>query len=137
MRVTPQPQLHEHTAGSKRPERPPSPRRVVRRMAAAAILGALVLSTVTADSAHGATEVVALAQTVKEVFDNIRNWLVGILAGLATVFLTVGGVRYLMASGNPGEVEKAKQAFKSAGWGYALAALAPLVVEILRGIVGA
>lgn len=37
----------------------------------------------------------------------------------------------------PGEVEKAKQSFKSAGFGYALAALAPLVVEILRGIVGA
>ncbi|AXB43674.1 pilin [Amycolatopsis albispora] len=106
-------------------------------MAAAALLGALVLSTATADSAQGATQVVALAQTVTEVFDNIRNWLVGILAGLATVFLTVGGVRYLMAGGDPGEVEKAKQAFKSAGWGYGLAALAPLVVEILRGIVGA
>jgi hypothetical protein len=70
------------------------------------------------------------------VFTNIRNWLVGILAGLATVFLTIGGVRYLMASGDPGEVEKAKQAFKSAGWGYGLAALAPVIVEILKGIVG-
>ncbi|UJW36383.1 pilin [Saccharothrix sp. AJ9571] len=106
-------------------------------MAAAAVLAAVVLSTATADSAQGATHVLALAQTVSEVFDNIRNWLVGILAGLATVFLTVGGVRYLMAGGDPGEVEKAKQAFKSAGWGYGLAALAPLVVEILRGIVGA
>ncbi|MBB5157418.1 hypothetical protein BJ970_004952 [Saccharopolyspora phatthalungensis] len=68
--------------------------------------------------------------------NNIRNWLMGILAGLATVFLTVGGVRYVMAGGEPGEVEKAKQAFKSAGIGYGLAALAPLVVTILRGIVG-
>jgi hypothetical protein len=81
--------------------------------------------------------VVALADSVSTVFTNIRNWLIGILAGLATVFLTVGGVRYLMASGDPGEVEKAKQAFRSAGWGYALAALAPLVVGILKGIVGA
>ena len=79
----------------------------------------------------------ALAGSVNDVFNNIRNWLVGILAGLATVFLTVGGVRYLMASGDPGEVEKAKQSFKSAGWGYGLAALAPLVVEILKQIVGA
>lgn len=83
------------------------------------------------------THVLALAASVNDVFNNIRNWLVGILAGLATVFLTVGGVRYLMASGDPGEVEKAKQAFKSAGWGYGLAALAPLVVEILKQIVGA
>lgn len=70
------------------------------------------------------------------MFTNIRNWLVGILASLATVFLTIGGVRYLMAGGDPGEVEKAKQAFKSAGWGYGLAALAPVIVEILKGIVG-
>ena len=34
------------------------------------------------------------------------------------------------------EVEKAKGAFKSAGLGYALAALAPLVVAIIRGILG-
>ncbi|KAA9159483.1 hypothetical protein FPZ12_020355 [Amycolatopsis acidicola] len=95
-----------------------------------------MLTVATAGSAQGSTQVLALAASIDQVFDNVRNWLVGILAGLATVFLTVGGVRYLMAGGDPGEVEKAKQAFKSAGWGYALAALAPLVVEILRGIVG-
>lgn len=77
-----------------------------------------------------------LAGDVGTVLDNIRNWIMGILAGLATVFLTIGGVRYVMASGDPGEVEKAKTCFKSAGWGYGLAALAPLVVEILKGIVG-
>ncbi|MGW6063160.1 pilin [Streptomyces sp. NPDC055189] len=81
--------------------------------------------------------VLALAKSVNEVLDNIRNWIMGVLAGLATVFLTVGGVRYVMAGGDPGEVEKAKTAFKSAGWGYGLAALAPLVVAILKGIVGA
>lgn len=84
-----------------------------------------------------AVEVVALAASVDEVLNNVRNWIMGILALLATVFLTVGGVRYVMAGGDPGEVEKAKSAFRSAGWGYGLAALAPLVVEILKGIVGA
>ncbi|MGW0891521.1 pilin [Saccharopolyspora sp. NPDC002578] len=83
------------------------------------------------------THVVALARTIDDVLNNIRDWLMGILALLATVFLTIGGVRYVLAAGDPGEIEKAKQAFKSAGFGYALAALAPLVVEILRGIVGA
>jgi hypothetical protein len=86
-----------------------------------------------ADPAH----VVALAASVGAVLDNIRNWIMGILAGLATVFLTVGGVRYVMAAGDPGEVEKAKTAFKSAAIGYGLAALAPLVVTVLKGIVGA
>ncbi|WP_413116195.1 pilin [Streptomyces sp. CY1] len=79
----------------------------------------------------------ALAKSINTVLDNLRNWIMGILAGLATLFLTVGGVRYILAAGDPGEVEKAKSSFKSAGYGYGLATLAPLVVEIFKGIVGA
>ncbi|MFF4257919.1 pilin [Streptomyces sp. NPDC001663] len=97
---------------------------------------ALCLVGATSASAVDAGSVLALAKSVNEVLDNIRNWIMGILAGLATVILSLGGVRYLMAGGDPGEVEKAKSAFKSAGWGYGLAALAPLVVAILKGIVG-
>ncbi|QIZ39866.1 hypothetical protein FDZ84_29110 [Saccharopolyspora sp. ASAGF58] len=82
------------------------------------------------------THVLALAPNLEVVLTNARNWIMGILALVATVFLTVGGLRYLMAGGNPGEVEKAKQAFKSAGIGFGLTALAPVVVEILRGILG-
>lgn len=120
-------------------ERRPSERAThfCRPASKVAIVLTAVLLVASADSAHAdTTQVLAFANSVSAVFDNIRNWLVGILAGLATVFLTVGGVRYLMASGDPSEVEKAKTAFKSAGWGYALAALAPLVVTILQGIVG-
>ncbi|MFF1679458.1 pilin [Streptomyces sp. NPDC058256] len=98
----------------------------------------LVVSLLNISSAFAADprQMLALAKSVNEVLNNIRNWIMGILAGLATVFLTIGGVRYVMAGGDPGEVEKAKTAFKSSGWGYGLAALAPLVVEILKGIVG-
>jgi hypothetical protein len=91
----------------------------------------------TASAAHADPMVVALAESLSDVLTNVRNWIMGILAALATVFLTVGGVRYVMGGGEPGEVEKAKTAFKSAGWGYGLAALAPVIVEILKGIVGA
>lgn len=83
------------------------------------------------------THVLALARTIDDVLGNIRNWIMGILALLATVFLTIGGVRYVIANGDPGEIQKAKQALTSAAFGYGLAALAPLVVEILKGIVGA
>ena len=83
------------------------------------------------------THVVALARTIDDVLGNIRNWIMGILALLATVFLTIGGVRHVIANGDPGEIQKAKQAFTSAAFGYGLAMLAPLVVEILKGIVGA
>ena len=70
------------------------------------------------------------------IIGNATGWLVGILAAVATLFLTVGGVRYVMAGGDPAEIEKAKGAFKSAALGYALAALAPIVVAILNGILG-
>ena len=57
------------------------------------------------------------------------------LPGLATLFLTIGGVRYLMAGGDPAEVEKAKTAVRSA-IGYGLAILAPGIVTILKSLVG-
>jgi hypothetical protein len=88
-------------------------------------------------TAHADTVVLAIAGSVDEVLTNIRNWLMGILAALATVFLTIGGVRRVFGGGDPGEQEKSKEAFKAAGIGYALAALAPLVVTVLKGIVGA
>ena len=79
----------------------------------------------------------ALVGSVGQVLDNIRNWIIGILAGLATVFLTIGGARYVMAGGDPAEVERARVALRSAAFGYALAALAPLIVQVLKSIVGA
>jgi hypothetical protein len=76
------------------------------------------------------------AASIGQVISNTTVWIVGILAGLATLFLTIGGVRYLMAGGDPAEVEKAKTAFKSAGIGYALAVLAPVVATVLKSLVG-
>jgi hypothetical protein len=103
-----------------------------------AVLGlSVVVLAAAASTSFADTVVLAVAGSVDEVLTNIRNWVVGILAGLATVFLTIGGVRYVMAGGDPGEVEKAKSAVKAAGIGYALAALAPLVVSVLKSLVGA
>jgi hypothetical protein len=76
------------------------------------------------------------ADSISQVLNNTTLWIVGILAGLATLMLTLGGVRYLLANGDPAEVEKAKTALKSAAIGYALAALAPVIVSILRSVVG-
>jgi hypothetical protein len=75
--------------------------------------------------------------TIPEVITNLTNTIVGLLAGLATLFLTFGGLRYLMAGGDPGEVESAKRALKAAAIGYGLAILAPVLVTVLKTIVGA
>jgi len=118
------------------PQRVPAGRRVRRVLAAGAVVG-LLLTTTAATMAAADPVVLAAATSVNQVLDNVRSWVVGILALLATVFLTIGGVRYILGSGDPGEIEKAKVAFRSACVGYALAVLAPLVVTVLQGIVGA
>ncbi|MGY1946199.1 pilin [Nocardia asiatica] len=81
--------------------------------------------------------VLAIASSLDQVLDNLRNWLIGILAALATVCLTVAGARYLIGGSDPAEVEKAKTAFRAACLGYALAMLAPVIVTVLKSIVGA
>ena len=113
--------------------------RAYLRCTFAVLAGVAVAVLVVPVSAAHAESVTVLAQvqSVDQVLTNIRNWLMGILAMLATVFLTVGGVRRVVGGGDPGEHEKAKDCFKAAAIGYGLAALAPLVVSVLKGIVGA
>ena len=79
----------------------------------------------------------AAASSLDEVINNLRDVLVGLLVGLATLFATIGGVRYMLAGGDPGEVEAAKKTLRYAAIGYSVAVLAPLLVKILQGLVGA
>ncbi|HEY7146969.1 MAG TPA: pilin [Streptosporangiaceae bacterium] len=104
------------------------------RRDAAARLAAAVLTAVPPlpASRRGA---LAAAASIAQVIANTTAWITGILAGIATLFLTIGGLRYLMAGGDPGEVEKAKTALKSAGIGYGLAILAPVIVTVLKSLV--
>lgn len=102
--------------------------------AAVAVLAVVVVGVAAAGPAWAAGP--AVAPSLGGVIDALRVWLIGLLAGLATLFLTIGGIRYLTAGGDPAEVERAKTALKSAAIGYALAALAPVVVSILQSVVG-
>ena len=74
------------------------------------------------------------ASDLNSVIDSVRDWVAGLLIALATLFLTVGGVRYLTAQGNPRAVEEAKAGIKAALIGYGLAALAPTLVSILQKV---
>ncbi|MGV9832925.1 pilin [Nocardia niigatensis] len=108
---------------------------VARTLVCVFVLG-WALAYASGSAAAQPVSVLAVAGTFQEVLDNLRNWLIGILATIATVCLTIGGTRYLICSGDPGEVERAKAALKAACIGYALAMLAPLVVAVLKSIVG-
>jgi hypothetical protein len=48
----------------------------------------------------------------------------------------IGGVRYLAAGHDPGQLERAKGAIKAAIGGYALALLAPVLVSLVQHIAG-
>jgi Type IV secretion system pilin len=78
----------------------------------------------------------AAANDLNQVIDNLRVWITGLLAALATLLLMIGGVRYLLAAGDPGSHERAKGSIRAALIGYALALLAPLLVTIVQHIVG-
>ncbi len=79
---------------------------------------------------------VLAAKTIPEVIDGLKVWIMGILAAVATLFLVIGGLRYMTAGGDPAQAEQAKGNFKAALAGYALAVLAPVILEVLQGILG-
>lgn len=102
---------------------------MTRRLAIAIAL-VLVVALLVPQAADAAT-------SLGQVVENIRLWMIGLLVGVATLLLTVAGVRYLLSGGDPGQIERAKTALKAALCGYALAALAPVLVTVLQHIVGA
>lgn len=89
-----------------------------------------------ADLAAAAPQPPAAPRTLPQVIDGIRLWIMGIIAVVATMFLVVGGLRYMAAGGDPAQVEQAKGNFKSALIGYALAVLSPVILTVLQGIIG-
>jgi hypothetical protein len=79
----------------------------------------------------------ATVNDLPTVINNLTAWIIGVLAVVATLFLTIGGARYLIAGGDPSEVERAKAAMRNAALGYALALLAPVFLGIVKSILGA
>ena len=106
------------------------------RLPAVLVVAAAVL---TAHDSAWATAAVLAQQapaSLDQVISNLRVWLIGLLVGLATLFLTVGGIRYLAADGDPGQIEQARRSLRNSAIGYALAVLAPVFVSVLQSLVG-
>jgi len=97
---------------------------------------ALMLSIPTAAFADSSGPVYLAANDLPTVIGNLQTWIMGILAAVATLFLVLAGVYYATAGGDPQQVDKAKGAFKNALIGYALAVLAPVLLQVVKGIVG-
>nr|WP_306345143.1 pilin [Micromonospora sp. NBRC 107566] len=110
-------------------------RRIVRVLTAAAVAAALLAVPSVASADPGVPAVVA-ANALPVVIANLQTWIMGILAAVATLFLVLAGVYWATAGGDPAQVDKAKGALKNALIGYGLAVLAPILLQIVQGIVG-
>ncbi|RSM64075.1 hypothetical protein DMB66_21395 [Actinoplanes sp. ATCC 53533] len=96
----------------------------------------LLISVPTAAFADPGAPVYLAANSLPTVIANLQKWIMGILAAVATLFLVLAGVYYATAGGDPAQVDKAKAALKNALVGYGLAVLAPILLEVVKGIVG-
>jgi hypothetical protein len=96
----------------------------------------LMVSVPAAAFADPSGPVVPAANDLPTVIANLQKWVMGILAALATLFLVLGGVYRVTAGGDPAQVEKSNTQFKNALIGYALAVLAPVLLEVVKSVVG-
>ncbi|KAB1932125.1 hypothetical protein F8271_25710 [Micromonospora sp. ALFpr18c] len=106
------------------------------RIAAPAAAAVVVLAVPAAAYADPGGPVVLAANDLPTVIANLQTWVMGILAAVATLFLVLAGVYWATAGGDPAQVDKAKGALKNALVGYGLAVLAPILLEVVQGIVG-
>lgn len=102
-----------------------------------AVAGGLLLFLSVPAAAHADSAPLLLAaNSLPVVIRNLQAWLMGILAALATLFLVLAGVYWATAGGDPSQVERAKGALRNALVGYGVAVLAPVLLQVVRGIVG-
>jgi hypothetical protein len=103
----------------------------------------LPTGTAPALAAAGPGAVALLAQNsdpgainLESFFSNVRSLLIGLLATITVCYLTIGGIRMVIAGGDPGEVERAKAALRSGVFGFLATILAPAFVSLLQSLFG-
>jgi hypothetical protein len=125
-------------ASRRSPVRRPAPRSPCGavRVAAYTATVLLILSVPSAALADTGNTVYLAAYPLPTVIGNLQTWVMEILAAIATLFLVLAGVYWATAGGDPAQVDKAKGALKNALMGYGLAVLAPVLLQVVKGIVG-
>ncbi|WP_436837913.1 pilin [Micromonospora rifamycinica] len=113
----------------------PASRVAMRAVVPLAAVGLSLTIPAAAYADPGGTVYLA-ANSLPVVIANLQAWVMGILAALATLLLVLAGVYWATAGGDPSQVEKAKLALRNALVGYGLAVLAPILLQIIQGIVG-
>lgn len=79
----------------------------------------------------------ATAAPLVAVVNRIYLVIMVLATALGTLFLTIAGVRWLVAGGEPGSIDGAKRALTGVAIGYGIAVLATVLMSILEWILAA
>ncbi|GIJ49752.1 hypothetical protein Val02_66380 [Virgisporangium aliadipatigenens] len=97
------------------------------------VVGIAVAATVSAvpEAAYAAEPhaAVVAVESIDQVLNNMRAWLMGLLGAWVALCATVGWFRY--TSGESDEVERGKRSLRYAGLGFIGAMLTPLIIKVL------
>ena len=74
--------------------------------------------------------------SIVEILNRVRDMLMLVIGSLSLVMLTVGGIRYVTAGGDKDGVNGAKHTVKHALLGLGVAILAPVLIQIIKTILG-
>ncbi len=70
------------------------------------------------------------------IFNKIFTFLIAIVGGLAIIFIVIGGIRYIIAAGDPKATDAAKHTITAALVGLIVALLAVAIVVIVGNLLG-
>jgi len=72
---------------------------------------------------------------LKDIINNITEWLLGIVAGLTILYLVWGGIYYVTASGDESQIEDAKRIIKYALLGLFVIGISYSIVVALDKLI--
>lgn len=70
------------------------------------------------------------------IFNNIFLLFIALVGGLAVIFIVIGGIRYIMAGGDPKSTDSARNQITGALIGLVIALLAVVIVNIVGNFFG-
>ena len=87
--------------------------------------------------AYAAEPQILAAYTCRVIIGNITAWIVGLLVGVATLFLTIGGPALPGRRRRPDRDREGQVGVQERRCiGYALAVLAPILLGVVQGWIG-
>ena len=113
--------------------------RKIKLILASAIFVSLFFSLAAAPSALGATFANPLGpnmDNLKAVLTSLLNHLAGVIVLISIIFIVIGGLMYMMSSGDEKMITRAKNTITGATVGLAIALAAPTFLKEIITILG-